>query len=101
MPNYSFTKDAKLDLINIRRFTMSRWGKAQAQKYEKQLQETIQLIARTPLLGKARIDVGDNIFSFPHSNHVIYYILGKSGIVVFGIIHKRMVPSKHLSERIN
>jgi hypothetical protein len=40
-----------------------------------------------------------DIFSFPHVGHVIYYILHERQLIVFGVLHKSMVPSKHLDER--
>ncbi len=37
--------------------------------------------------------------SFPHASHVIYYVVHEQQLVVFGVLHKRMVPVKHLIER--
>ncbi|MEW8416758.1 MAG: type II toxin-antitoxin system RelE/ParE family toxin [Candidatus Thiodiazotropha endolucinida] len=42
---------------------------------------------------------GPNVLSFPHVSHVIYYILHEQQLVVFGVLHKRMVPVNHLVER--
>lgn len=98
--SYRFTADAQSDLIEIRQYTFQQWGLAQSRKYLLELRKTISLLAESPFLGKSRPDVGAEVFSFPHAGHVIYYILHEQQIVVFGVMHKRMVPTKHLIERL-
>lgn len=99
MPTYCLTPDAQSDLIEIRRFTVHQWGTAQSKKYLSELRKTIRLLAETPTLGKSRPEVGSDVLSFPHVSHVIYYVMQEQQIVVFGVLHKRMVPIKHLAER--
>ena len=99
MPIYRLTPDAQTDLIEIRRFTVKHWGTAQSQKYLLELRQTIRLLAETPTLGKPRPDVGSKVLSFPHVSHVIYYVVHEQQLIVFGVLHKRMVPLNHLAER--
>lgn len=99
MSNYRLTPDTQSDLIEIRRYTLQQWGSAQSQKYLSELRKTIRLIAETPSLGKSRPEVGSNVLSFPHVSHVIYYVVHMQQLVVFGVLHKRMVPVNHLVER--
>lgn len=96
---YRLTPDAQSDLIEIRRFTVQQWGSAQSQKYLSELRKTIHLLAETPSLGKVRPEIGANVLSFPHVSHVIYYVVHEQQLVVFGVLHKRMVPLNHLVER--
>jgi len=99
MSNYRLTPDAQSDLIDIRRFTLNRWGEAQSEKYLSELRQTLRLLAETPSLGKPRPDVAVDVLSFPHVSHVIYYVLHAQQLVVFGVLHKRMVPTNHLDGR--
>ena len=99
MTHYRLTPDAQSDLIEIRRYTVKQWGDAQSQKYLSELRQTIQLLVGTPSLGKSRIDIGEEVLSFPHVSHVIYYLIHKRQLVVFGVLHKRMVPANHLDGR--
>ncbi|CDL85198.1 type II toxin-antitoxin system RelE/ParE family toxin [Xenorhabdus szentirmaii] len=99
MKNYRLTPDARADLIEIRRFTVKQWGQAQSEKYLSGLQQTLCLLAITPSLGKERPDVGAGVLSFPYVSHVIYYLLREQQPVVFGVLHKRMVPVNHLDGR--
>lgn len=99
MRGFRLTPDAQSDLLDIRRLTVSQWGVAPAQRYLAELRRTMQLLAETPSLGKVRPEVGPDVSSFPHASHVIYYIVHEQQLVVFAVLHKRMVPTRHLSER--
>ena len=99
MRGFHLTPDAQSDLLDIRRFTISQWSATRAQRYLAELRRSIQRLAQTPSLGKARPDMGPNVSSFPHASHVIYYIVHEQQLVVFAVLHKRMVPARHLSER--
>jgi len=99
MRGFRLTPDARSDLLDIRRFTVSQWGAVQAQRYLDEFRRAMQLLAETPSLGKVRPDAGPTVSSFPHASHVIYYIVHEQQLVVFAVLHKRMVPARHLSER--
>jgi len=99
MPIFRLTPDAKFDLIEIRRFTTKQWGHEQSLKYLLDLRQTFRLLAETPSLGKQRPDVGSGVLSFPQASHVIFYVTHKQQLIVFGVLHKHMVPLNHLSER--
>jgi toxin ParE1/3/4 len=99
MSNFRLTPDAQSDLIEIRRFTIKQWGGVQSKKYLSELRQTIQLLAETPSLGKPRPDIDADVLSFPHVSHVIYYVVHEQQLMVFGVLHKRMVPLNHLAER--
>lgn len=99
MPGYRLTPDAQSDLIEIRRYTLQQWGVAQSRKYLSELRMVMRLLAETPSLGMARPEVGSNVQSFPHDSHVFCYVVHEQQLVVFGVLHKRMVPLNHLVER--
>ncbi|KYZ85058.1 type II toxin-antitoxin system RelE/ParE family toxin [Alloalcanivorax xenomutans] len=96
---YRLTLEARKDLIQIRRFTLRQWGPKQSRKYLSDLRQTLRLLCETPSLGKPRPELGAGVFSFPHVSHVIYYIVYRSRLVIFGVLHKRMVPLNHLADR--
>lgn len=99
MPTYRLTPDAQSDLIELRRFTVKQWGITQSQKYTLELRKTLRLLAENPSLGKLRSDIRSNIFSFPYASHVIYYRIHEKKLIVFSLLHKRMVPLNHLADR--
>ena len=99
MRNYRFTPDAQSDLVEIRRFTLAQWGSEQSKKYLSELRQVIRLLSETPKMGRLRPKLGLDVFSFPHSSHVIYYQYNFKQLVVFAVLHKSMVPGSHLDDR--
>lgn len=96
---YRLTPDAQSDLIEIQQYTLRQWGIAQSRKYLSELRKTMCLLAEAPSLGKFRPEVETDVLSFPHVSHVIYYVVHEQQVIIFGVLHKRMVPIKHLIER--
>jgi len=99
MLHFRLTPDAKSDLIEIRRYTIQQWGSAQSHKYLSELRQVLRLLIETPSMGRSRPDIGSDVLSFLHASHVIYYVVHEQQLVVFGVLHKRMVPLNHLTER--
>lgn len=99
MAHFRLTPDAQSDLIEIRRYTQQQWDNAQSKKYLSELRQTLHLLAETPSIGKSRPDIGIDILSFPHVSHIIYYVIHEQELVVFSVLHKRMVPLNHLMDR--
>lgn len=102
MSQYQFTEQAQQDLIQIRRFTIANWGEKQSQHYLCDLEKTLQLLSEMPLMGKSCFDdLGVDVYRFPYGSHVIYYLTTpKETIVLVAVLHKSMVPSKHLEKRL-
>ena len=99
MALYRLTRDAQADLVEIRRYSVKQWGLEQSKKYVHELRQTIKILSEMPEMGKQRHEVGNNVFSFPHVSHVIYYIINNKQLIVFGVLHKNMVPLVHLEHR--
>lgn len=99
MPGYRLTPDTQSDLIDIRHYGIEHWGIAQAQHYLSELRVRVHLLAETPNLGKPRPEVAEGVRSFPYGSHVIYYMVHEQQVVIFGVLHQRMVPLKHLLDR--
>src|SRR5690606_19973294 len=96
---FRLTRDAQQDLTAIRSYTVDTWGQEQSRKYLQGVRDTIELLVEFPGQGLARQDVGDDVFSFPYGSHMLYYRLEKKQLVVFAVLHQRMVPEGHLQRR--
>ena len=99
MNQFRLTVDAQSDLIEIRRYTLEKWGSEQSQKYLAELLKTVSILSENPLIGKEREDISNKVFSFPHLSHVIYYLVHDGQLIVFGLLDKAMVPQNHLENR--
>jgi len=88
--HYRVTPRAHNDLINIGHYTEQTWGKTQRNVYLKAIEALFQWLADNPLLGKHRTDIGENYYSFPQGQHVVFYLIGLNHIDIIGIPHKEM-----------
>lgn len=95
---FRLTRSAQQDLTAIRRYSEQTWGQEQAKKYLQAMRGTIELLVEFPAQGVARPDVGEGVFSFPYASHTLYYRIEKQ-LVVFAVLHQRMVPAGHLKRR--
>ena len=91
------TPRAKIDLLEIAKYTELTWGKLQRNKYLKNLDARFSWLSKNPLLGKHRIDVHPLYYSFPEGQHVIFYLIRDSSIDIIGIPHKDMDILSHFS----
>jgi|SRR5690606_39192908 len=97
--SFRLTRDAQKDLTAIRRYTAETWGLEQSKRYLQGLRETIELLAEFPGQGTTREEMGEGVLSFPYGSHMLYYRLEKGQLVVFAVLHQRMVPEGHLQGR--
>ena len=97
--SFRLTLDAQQDLRAIRRHTVDTWGQEQSRKYLEGMRDTLELLAEFPGQGLDRSDVGEEVFSFPYGSHMLYYRIEKKQLVVFAVLHQRMVPEGHLKGR--
>ena len=98
MAQYLFTEQSKQDLIDIRRFTVERWGHKQSSLYLNDVRKTLQLLSDMPSMGKSCFDdLGENMYRFPISSHMVYYLAMQEQIVIVAILHRSMTPETRAS----
>jgi len=87
---YRITTRAHDDLKNIGIYTEQSWGKTQRNAYLKEIGMRFQWLAENPLLGKHRAEICEGYYSFPHGQHVVFYLIDNDIINIIGIPHKEM-----------
>ena len=90
MPRYDFTRRALADLRDIARYTRESWGPKQARLYLEELELSIQKLALSPGMGRARADVAPSVRSFPVARHIAFYVESEGGITVLRVLHPSM-----------
>ena len=100
MTHYSLTQAAQADLRQLKVYSDERWGVRHTREYLMALRTGLQTLADNPNIGKHRPEVSASSYSFPFRSHVIYYMNEDTGITIFAVLHKRMVPEKHLRSEI-
>ena len=77
---------AEADLIEIWIY-IAQDSPTRADKLLDEIDEKSQTLAQSPLIGRARDELGHNIRSFPIGNYVIFYQSIEDGIEIIRVLH--------------
>ena len=87
---YRVTPRARADLVRIGEYTQAQWGKKQRNGYLKSLENRFAWLADNPLAGKHRMEIAQGYYSFPHGQHVVFYLVSGKMIDIIGVPHQEM-----------
>jgi toxin ParE1/3/4 len=96
VPRFELADAAAADVSEIARFTIERWGKAQAATYIDALEARLRLLAERPQIGRQRNELAGGLRSFRFESHIIYYRAADFGIHVMRVLHQRQDPHRHI-----
>jgi toxin ParE1/3/4 len=97
MPSYQKTRRADEDLQEIYRYTRRTWGRAQAERYIRGLEQRFTALADNPLTGIAREDLRPaGLRSIVHGSHVVFYQPQPYGVLIVRVLHGRQDVRTHL-----
>src|SRR5262245_39593524 len=97
MPAYRKTRRADEDLKEIYRYTRRMWGRDQAVRYLRGLEQRFTALAANPLTGIAREDLRpEGLRSVVHGSHVIFYQPQPDGVLIVRVLHGRQDVRTHL-----
>ena len=92
--NFVRSNKADTDISNIAKWSVQGFGVNQTRKYMAGLHGSFQKLADNPKLGCVYL----SYFYFRYESHVIYYRRRKSDIFITRILHKKMLPEKHIKK---
>jgi len=98
LPGYSFSKQARLDLIEIADYTLDRWGLKQAERYLDGLDDCFKRLVQTPQLGRSLDQIRAGYRRIEHEKHVVIYRPDADGIFICRILHHSLLPVRQLFE---
>ena len=96
MPRLHVRRAARRDLADIGVYTLSQWGKAQAEKYVLQLDARFHALARRPSQGRKCDHIRPGLMRYAEGRHVIYYRWSEDVVVIVRVLHDAMDPALHL-----
>jgi toxin ParE1/3/4 len=88
--SFGLSPRARRDLDEIWRETVDRWGVAQAERYVRQIQASIELVAENPSIARTCDEIRAGYRRFPSGSHMLFLRLGPEGIEIVRILHGRM-----------
>lgn len=59
---------------------------ASTDRWIEQVESLLRLLARSPLLGRSRAELGHELRSFPIGDYVVFYLPTKNGIIVVRVL---------------
>ncbi len=97
MPNkYIYSRLAVSDVSNIYQETAKKRGIAQADKYDAGLEQSLQLLADNPDLGRKCDDIRKKYHRHEYGRHIIFYRKRKHDIFIIRILYDGMDAKSHL-----
>jgi toxin ParE1/3/4 len=94
MANVRYAKRAEADLTGIASFTARTWGAAQVDVYLGIIEECCVSLGTNPQLGRACDEVRPGLRRMEAGQHVVFYRLRRSGILVVRVLHRAMLPGR-------
>jgi len=86
MSSYRFSSDANVDIEGIALHLLDLNPLA-AHHFLNALEETCELLAGHPLIGRSRPELGEGVRSFPVGNYLVFYTPASHGIDVARVIY--------------
>lgn len=98
MGKYTQSKRADYDIAKITARSFDDFGERQTIKYMDGLTDFLQMLADTPRCGRDFTHNKTNrVYLYTrYISHVVYYRQRKNDIFIVRILHKKMLPEKHL-----
>ena len=90
MKRYLLSPRAQKDLEEIWNYSVKIWGVDQAETYLRQIQKGIEIVVRTPEVGRSCDHIREGYRKFPAGSHVVFYRMTKGKIDIVRILHERM-----------
>jgi toxin ParE1/3/4 len=91
--------EAQADIDQISAYTTDKWGWQQTDRYLSELEDSIQLLAQNPEMGRACDAISPGLRRHEVSKHVVFYRLKPGGIRIVRVLHQQMIPVKPHFER--
>ena len=99
MPDFYLTRVARADLKAIGRYTETRWGCVQRNKYLAMLDGCFQDLASDPLKGRDCSHLREGYRKYSTGSHIIFYrLVDPQAIEIVRILHARMDVGRHLPD---
>ena len=86
--------EAQADIDLIAAYTTDTWGWQQTDRYLGQLEDSFQLLADNPRLGRCCDAISAALHRHEVGKHVIFYRLKSGGVRFVRILHQHMIPTK-------
>jgi toxin ParE1/3/4 len=96
MSGWHLSRRARADLAEIWRYTNSRWGLEQADRYVTAIHQAFDRLMANPSLGRAFPNAPKETHSYRIGSHVIFYRKSRRRFHIVRVLHQSMNHVRHL-----
>ncbi len=90
---------AKLQLIDIWRYSKQRWGDARAERYVREIDRKVHAVAEGRRRPRPCPEVLAALSVIPSGSHNVYLTVEDDILQVVAVLHQRMEPGRHIREK--
>ena len=104
MAGYALSPAARSDLEEIWDYTARHWGKAQAERYTRDIRDVFEALGAGTLAGRSAEDIRAGYRKAAVGSHVMYFRVRADVVEIVRILHRRMDVDRHIvgtSERFS
>jgi toxin ParE1/3/4 len=94
MKLFVVSADAQADIDLIAAHTTDNWGWQQTDRYLGQLEDSFQLLAENPGMGRPCVAISAGLRRHEVGKHVVFYRMKPGGIRIVRVLHQQMIPAK-------
>ena len=87
MTEFELSPEARQDLIEIYVYGYENFGENRADCYLTELYSIFMLLKNSPQIGRMRPELGDDLRSLPHAEHVVFYMVWKDMVHIVRVLH--------------
>lgn len=91
---------ADCDLLQIFEYGLKEWGFEASFEFARSFDESLDLLAQHPLIGRERSDLREGFRTWLHRGYLIYYEIEEGDVLVNRIIHGSADPTSQLDQSI-
>lgn len=95
-PTFYIHEKADSDLENIFDYSVEQFGFARAEQYIYDIEQVFKGLATNPKLGRRFDPDGSRYVQYPVGSHCVFYAATGTGVEIYRILHKSMLPIIHL-----
>ena len=96
MSHFILSPLAQADLGDIWDYSAERFGLDRAEKYLREIQSAIELMASSPQRHRACDDIRQGYYKYLTGSHLLFFRRIDNGIDIVRILHARMDFGQHL-----
>jgi toxin ParE1/3/4 len=95
-PIFYIHEKADNDLENIFDYSIRQFGFARAEQYIYKIEQAFRDLAANPRLGRRFDPDFNHYFQYPVESHCVFYTDTETGVKIFRVLHKNMLPTLHI-----